>query len=312
MKKPDVTPSTQNTSAQQLVLALGAGVFLVACGAEVPQRVSAATPTELEQLLPTLQPGDEVEVEGVRLLVPPEQQGLHVEILFENGRTASFSLETKASGEVNMVRPMDFHDDTSMMSSAASACSNGAYSLLPHKWRTPYRWRFNASSTPTYLTASAAEKSVVEAVRSIVGSRNSCGLGDAVAASQEYLGRTTLKAQVRASGTCGNADGHNVTSFGDLPAGMLAAACTWYDHNGQAMDGDVLINKADHRWVTSLSGCTGRYHLQAAMTHEFGHVFGLGHAPQGSQLTMAPTMPPCDAAASTLGLGDVRGLRKKY
>lgn len=92
---------------------------------------------------------------------------------------------------------------------------------------------------------------------------------------------------------------------------MLAGTCTWFS-NGRALESDVMINKADHQWVTSLNGCAGRFHLQAVLTHEFGHTFGLGHAPQGSLLTMAPSAQPCDASISSLGLGDVRGLRKKY
>lgn len=48
------------------------------------------------------------------------------------------------------------------------------------------------------------------------------------------------------------------------------------------------------------------------MTHERGHTFGLGHVASGSLLAMRPSFGYCDASGSTLGLGDVRGLRQKY
>ncbi len=47
------------------------------------------------------------------------------------------------------------------------------------------------------------------------------------------------------------------------------------------------------------------------MTHEFGHVYGLKHV-SSSVLTMYRSIRKCSMAAATLGLGDLRGLERKY
>lgn len=70
-------------------------------------------------------------------------------------------------------------------------------------------------------------------------------------------------------------------------------------------------------WTNSGDGGTSIADVQGTITHEFGHVLGLGHAPAG--LTMASgdpyeAPPPgyVSRERSTLGLGDVRGLKALY
>ena len=50
------------------------------------------------------------------------------------------------------------------------------------------------------------------------------------------------------------------------------------------------------------------------MTHEFGHAYGLAHAStfRNPNLTMQPLVRACSMGHSTLGLGDMLGLEKKY
>ena len=78
---------------------------------------------------------------------------------------------------------------------------------------------------------------------------------------------------------------------------------------------NVKLNKADYGWTThGRSGCTGSWNVRAAATHEFGHVFGLAHvsALLHPHQTMSPFVLPCQSSQSTLGRGDVLGLRTLY
>jgi hypothetical protein len=237
-----------------------------------------------------------------------------VEALLVDGRSVELQVETAADGRVALIR----HDAPEaaaepLTHGAMGACSEGAYNLLNYRWSNTYRWYFNAGTTPNELTMAEAEDAIRAATSNITGGRNDCGLTDAIGASHQYQGRTDRSADIEATGGCNARDGVSVTGFGDLPGGTLALTCTWSGTSG-AVESDARINKVEFAWTTSAesASCSGRYGLEAIMTHERGHTFGLGHVASGSTLTMRPGFGPCDGSAATLGLGDVRGLRQKY
>jgi len=53
------------------------------------------------------------------------------------------------------------------------------------------------------------------------------------------------------------------------------------------------------------------YDLQNAATHEFGHVFGLGHV-QSPFNTMYPTVTTGETYKRSLASGDAAGIRASY
>jgi hypothetical protein len=198
----------------------------------------------------------------------------------------------------------------------ANACDDTAYDLARYKWKTTWRWWFQARSTPGELTRSNAESQLRSSVASITGSRNDCGMADQVDATASYQGRIRTRPGVTSGGGC-NQDGKSVVGFGDLPPGYLGLTCTAYQLVAgvkPAVESDVLLNKDDFSWRTSVSGCSNQAILRSVATHEFGHVFGLDHVGEGNhgRLTMSEAIGACDGSAYTLGKGDVLGLRKRY
>jgi hypothetical protein len=139
-----------------------------------------------------------------------------------------------------------------------------------------------------------------------------------VSATQQYLGRTGAAPGIKSVDgtiTCTGTDGKNVVGFGTLPTGVLGIACAWSDGSGNAIEGDVRLSTRYAWYALDVpSGCSNRYGVQAVATHEFGHVFGLGHVSESTHptLTMSTATRACTNAPYSLGLGDVRALRALY
>lgn len=79
----------------------------------------------------------------------------------------------------------------------------------------------------------------------------------------------------------------------------------------------MKLNDRGYRWFagnTPPAGCRTAFSVEGVATHEMGHVFGLSHVSESAHgnLTMSTKARPCTASDTTLGLGDVLGLRKKY
>ncbi|HEY3211230.1 MAG TPA: matrixin family metalloprotease [Actinomycetota bacterium] len=199
-------------------------------------------------------------------------------------------------------------------SEVQSACSDGAYVLNGHRWSKQYNWRFQASSRPNGFSASGTADAFRRAALNIVRGDNNCGLPDAISASQWYRGTTSRAPNISSGAGCLGRDGYNVVGFGTLPSGYLGMTC-WWTYNGRIVETDVKLNKAYYRWyINRPSGCSYKWSIEAAATHEFGHAFGLGHVSEAQHpsLTMSPVIKACQESEKTLGLGDVVGLKALY
>ena len=262
-------------------------------------------------------PGDVVQL-GALLVQAPTRGVVFAEIIFDDGETESLELRSDDDGRVAL-HDVDAQAAVSASSagSSPSACADTARSLLSHRWDTRLDWWFNAGSNPGETSLAKTEAALVAATTNVTRSDNDCGMGDQVSATHLYKGRTATGTQVNNLGGCsGDGDGKNVVGFGDLPAGVLGVACVWSTLDGVAVESDVRLNKADYDWVNSITdSCENRFHVESVMTHERGHTFGLGHVSESAhgRLTMSTAIDgPCRRRESTLGRGDVLGLREKY
>jgi hypothetical protein len=198
-------------------------------------------------------------------------------------------------------------------STSTSACSDGAYVLYSPKWTSEYRFYIKSSTTPSGVNADSAASAIRAGVVNVVRGDNDCSIASNVGATASYQGSTSSPANITSSGGCGTRDSRNVVDFGTLPSGYLALTC-WWSSGSTIVEADVRFNKSNYGWVTSTSGCSNKFMIEAAATHEFGHAFGMNHVSESShgKLSLSPTIMACQNSESSLGLGDVRGLEAKY
>jgi hypothetical protein len=268
--------------------------------------------------------GDLVESESTGVLVPATGESVGIVVHDDDGTSRSLQLANASDRGVHVLPPsaiVDEATDAAEIEAVKSApCRDRAYSLEGFRWTSTYHWSFQTSSSPKGYDANRVEAAIARAASNIVGSQNSCGLTDVVSATQVHDGTTTRKPNVASTTTsvaCGTRDGVNVVGFGALPKGTLGVTCYWFDGNGVALEADVKLNARYYHWFTAATvpaACSNKFSLEATTTHEMGHAFGLGHVSEAKHgtLTMSTRIAPCTAAASSLGLGDVRGLRARY
>jgi hypothetical protein len=205
---------------------------------------------------------------------------------------------------------------TSAPTEAATVrCGDGAGAWLGTRWNGTYRWTMRPTGVPGYLGAVGPVRDAVRAAANAVDQgHNSCGLAGDLALSQRYSGETVRDAGINADGTCGERDERNVVAFGRLDGGLLALTCLWWSR-GRTVESDVRISDAPNMFTLNpAAGCSGSWDLQGTLTHEFGHVFGLGHVSyaEHGELTMSDGLPACTANFRTLGLGDYQTLKGQY
>ena len=194
-----------------------------------------------------------------------------------------------------------------------SPCQDASYSLIGGRWNKTVHWTFNSDSTPAGLTKAAAETAIVKSFNNITHAFNDCGRADNVSARHTYDGRATRAPNISKQGNCKPADGKNAVSFGRLPLGILAVTCT--RRLGSFMsEADIKINSR-YSWAATVATCHNQELIEPTITHEVGHVFGLGHVGERKHplLTMSVASDgACNNVASTLALGDVKGLEDLY
>ncbi len=181
------------------------------------------------------------------------------------------------------------------------------------------RWYVNGRSIPSNLSKSGAVGAMKRGGTNISNVQDACGIRDRVRGRLIYEGGTSRSVNIRSDTSCTSNDGKSVVGFGDLPSNYMAANCHWswiQDGPNRVAQSDIRLNKYDYSWTTRVTGsCRGRHDVESSMTHEWGHTFGLGEAPESSHgnLTMSnDSNGPCQTSERSLGRGDALGLNSKY
>jgi len=291
--------------------------------ATLPAPVVDVTPVVLHGLAP----GAVVSRNGLRAVVPAVGTGVEGEALLADGTSRSLEVRTLADGRILVTasattRAAGAGQESGSASvsrpgaipnASPAACSDRRFNLNASFLHATFRWAFRSSSRPSNLTTTAAANAFKRAQANITREHNNCGRADRVSATGTYLGTTTATANIGSSASCLNPDGRNVVTFGTLPAGFVGFSCWWFIGN-DTKQADMRLNKRDFAWLATPSGCTSQFLIEAVATHEFGHIFGLAHVAEATHgnLTMSTALPACDNSPSTLGLGDMLGLERRY
>lgn len=292
---------------------------------------------------PALRPGQLFDDHGLTVRVPQPGGWVWGELKLADGTWQEVSIETAKDGKVYLRGRGDERRATlkerrrvAAAGTAADATSR-ARELRAAKgshnecrddfknlywWRLPrLQWRFNPAGTPGYLldddgSTTSIQAALQRAQDNITSSANRCGRVDKVGAKGSLIGLTKGRPNVSAKGGCTGGDGRSVIQFGSLPSYSIAMTCVYgIGTNHLASEADIRINNVSTRWATSRATCKGKeLLLEAGITHEFGHAYGLAHAStfRNPSLTMQPLIRACSQGPSSLGLGDMLGLEKKY
>ncbi len=187
----------------------------------------------------------------------------------------------------------------------SEACRDDAYSLSGYRWDRPLEWRFAEETVPDRYDVAIVLEIIRRSFDNVTGIFNDCGLPDRISAEAIYRGTATGSA-------CGEADDVNLIGFGRLRGNFLAVTCPWVFDDDTYAEIDIEIDRGTD-WALG-DDCDDEYFLEAVITHEVGHAFGLGHVSERrhGELTMSTTGPVCDNEEASLGLGDVLGLEELY
>jgi hypothetical protein len=196
------------------------------------------------------------------------------------------------------------------------ACQDRTFRLEGHAWRTSYRYHLNLEKMPSRYHAKTVVRQVKAANHHMRTGDNTCGRARIGAPDASYLGRTSVRPNIKTTSTtvsCGSYNTTNVVGFGDLPGNLLGWTCFWWVDGGRINAADMMMDTGDALTAHLPDGCTDRWDFEGAVTHEMGHVYGLGHTGAGhANLTMQHLLRPCSTYARTLGLGDWLGMKKIY
>lgn len=97
------------------------------------------------------------------------------------------------------------------------------------------------------------------------------------------------------------------------PDALAATVTTFETESGKLVDADVQVNaNFNFALLTPDGAANDRYDMLAVLTHEMGHVLGLGDASDSPGATMWPTIAPGDTYQRDIDADDEAGVEQAY
>jgi len=276
-----------------------------------------------------LEPGDIVHDGVVSAVVPEPGLGVAAHAVMESGADADLMVTTSSSGEVEVDR-LEEGDGALVEGNPGpgTGCNDEAWNLITHdhpdgshriKWYGTMHWRFNRQTAPSQTTADNAERALKQATSNIVNGFNPCDMVSNIGATAQYEGDADSRVAIGSGGACLEANGGSQVGFGDIDdPETLALACEWFDLGvfpHKIVQADIRMDNRSNWYAPELEPCVDDWSIEAVATHERGHSFGLAHVMEADHpfLTMSTRIGgKCQNSESTLGRGDMLGLRELY
>jgi hypothetical protein len=196
------------------------------------------------------------------------------------------------------------------------ACKDRTFNLVGHRWVTSLRYHSNLSKAPSRYHKKTLVKQIKTANTHMRKGTNTCGKPRLKTPVGRYLGSTHTQPNIRVSSSsvsCGQYNTTNVVGFGNLPGNLLGWTCYWWLGSGRMGAADIMMDTGTALTTNLPKSCVNKWDFEGALTHEFGHAYGMAHTGSGhANLTMQHELSPCSTYARTLGLGDWLGMRKMY
>lgn len=198
-------------------------------------------------------------------------------------------------------------------------CSDYTFGADDSKWTEAVEWYYRSKTWPSNssnVTFSGVVQELVDGYDNFPIVNNVCGFSDTLSMGHLYRGDRDHPTGIDSSANCPeDGDGINMVDFGHLsgsPDDPLAVTCARESSSGTTrIEGDIKFEKWIYEWFEDSppSGCSWLFSIEAVMTHEAGHVWGLNHVSEDTSpyLTMSTATTECDVSASTLGAGDIDG-----
>lgn len=192
------------------------------------------------------------------------------------------------------------------MSTAASA-----YSFKTTEDGTPLRW---ANGHVAYVIDAAMARDIDagQTLEAVHGAFDAWAGIDGVALTASYQGR----AEGQAIGYDADHPDENVNlvtwsrdSWAHAPEALAVTVSVYRASTGELVDADIIVNEAHYNWGM---GGEAENDLQNALTHEVGHLLGLGHAPEIPEATMYPSASPGELEKRDLHDSDIEAISTLY